>query len=143
MMPCESVYRYVNSAASFLEIRAAARASPNKTQEGLAGGIVTSAVITFVVVGLGTVAPFGDSVGDALLLAIVAAIVAPLGDLCESLLKRDLGVKDMGGLLPEHGGLLDRFDALLFVLPTTYFMGLLLLPHGLCRRDNADPSVSI
>lgn len=102
-------------------------ASPNKTQEGLAGGIVTSLVVTFFVVGLAGIDPFGKQIGDALLLAMVAAMVAPLGDLSESLLKRDLGVKDMGGLLPEHGGLLDRFDALLFVLPVTYFMGLLLL----------------
>ncbi len=59
--------------------------------------------------------------GPALKIGLFAALAAPLGDLVESLVKRDLGVKDMGSLLPEHGGLLDRFDALLFVLPAVYF----------------------
>ncbi|HEY8218357.1 MAG TPA: phosphatidate cytidylyltransferase, partial [Acidimicrobiia bacterium] len=54
----------------------------------------------------------------------VVAIVAPLGDLAESLLKRDLGVKDLGGLLPGHGGVLDRFDAILFTLPAAYYLAL-------------------
>lgn len=52
----------------------------------------------------------------------MVAIVAPLGDLAESMVKRDLRVKDMGTLLPAHGGLLDRIDALLFVLPVTYYL---------------------
>ena len=59
-------------------------------------------------------------------LGIVVALAAPLGDLCESMIKRDLGIKDMGSILPGHGGLMDRFDALLFVLPATYFAARLM-----------------
>ena len=63
-----------------------------------------------------------DGYGPALALGLAAAVAAPLGDLCQSLVKRDLGVKDMGTILPGHGGIFDRFDAVLFVLPTIYYL---------------------
>jgi phosphatidate cytidylyltransferase len=97
-----------------------AEVSPNKTVEGLAGGMAASvvAVVFFaVVLGFG---PF--SLGQAIVFGVMCALAAPLGDLAESVIKRDLGLKDMGSLLPEHGGILDRFDALLFVLPTAYYV---------------------
>ena len=71
-----------------------------------------------VVVGFGPI----DAFAEGLIVGLAVAIAAPLGDLCESLVKRDLGVKDMGAILPGHGGLLDRFDALLFVLPAVYLL---------------------
>lgn len=105
-------------------------ASPNKTVEGLLGGMAATIGVGIVVVGIVGIDPFsGDSLGtvDAALVAVAAALVAPIGDLAESLMKRDLGIKDMGSILPGHGGVLDRFDALLFVLPAVYFTVRLLL----------------
>ncbi|MCU0310011.1 MAG: phosphatidate cytidylyltransferase [Acidimicrobiales bacterium] len=94
--------------------------SPNKTVEGLLGGVVATLLAVFVVAVILGFGPF--SAGQALVFALVAALVSPLGDLGESLLKRDLGLKDMGALIPQHGGVLDRFDGLLFVLPTAYYV---------------------
>jgi CDP-diglyceride synthetase len=96
----------------------APKISPNKTWEGLLGGAVFSILISTVAVG--AIHPWSAS--NAALLGVVVAVVAPLGDLAESLLKRDLRLKDMGTLLPGHGGVLDRIDALLFVLPATYYL---------------------
>lgn len=95
-------------------------ASPNKTVEGLLGGMAVCVVVTVIVVGALKLGPW-DGYGPALFLGIVAALAAPLGDLCQSLVKRDLGVKDMSTILPGHGGIFDRFDALLFVLPAIYY----------------------
>ena len=100
-------------------------ASPNKTQEGLVGGIVAAVVVTMLVVGVGGISPIGDGLARTFIFALLCAMVAPLGDLCESFIKRDLGIKDMGSVLPGHGGVLDRFDALLFVLPVAYFVTVL------------------
>jgi len=106
-------------------------ASPNKTMEGLVGGMVVAVGVGVIMGIMGKPAPFagevwGGGFGAVLLLGIVAALAAPIGDLAESQIKRDLGIKDMGSILPGHGGLLDRFDGLLFVLPATYYVGLLL-----------------
>lgn len=103
--------------------------SPNKTLEGVVGGSVISIVVLVVVVGGFNIAPWGDAPGgfaETLILGVVAAVAATLGDLCESMIKRDLGVKDMGTMLPGHGGILDRFDGLLFVMPATWCAGLAL-----------------
>jgi phosphatidate cytidylyltransferase len=62
------------------------------------------------------------TISKALVLGIVIAIVAPMGDLSQSMIKRYLGIKDMGRILPGHGGFLDRVDGLLFAMPATYFV---------------------
>jgi phosphatidate cytidylyltransferase len=96
--------------------------SPNKTWEGLLGGMASALVVGVLIGSL--VHPWTTGKGFAL--GLVVAVVAPLGDLCESMIKRDIGVKDMGSILPGHGGALDRFDAMLFVLPAVYYLVQLL-----------------
>ena len=88
------------------------------------GGVVVSILATFIYLTVASPQLLGGegfSTRTALF-AVLCALAAPLGDLSESLLKRDLRIKDMGTLLPAHGGVLDRFDAMLFVLPVAYFV---------------------
>ena len=99
-------------------------ASPNKTVEGLFGGCVTAFVVVVLLtatIGFGPIGTFSEGA----MVGLAIALFAPLGDLCESLVKRDLGVKDMGSILPGHGGLLDRFDGMLFALPAVWLLATL------------------
>jgi phosphatidate cytidylyltransferase len=92
--------------------------SPSKTYEGFAIGAIASLVLGFVVAGhIHPLTPL-----DGLILGLAAAIVTPIGDLAESMIKRSLNVKDASNLLPGHGGFLDRIDGVLFMLPTAYFL---------------------
>ncbi len=92
--------------------------SPSKTWEGALGGCAVALAIAAL---LGPyVPPFNRSM--ALILAVLVGVLAPLGDLAESFLKRELGLKDMGSILPGHGGVLDRVDAILFVAPAAYYL---------------------
>jgi len=95
--------------------------SPNKTVEGLIGGMIASVVVGLVIGVIFSLHPW-NSVSNGFLLGLVVAIFAPLGDLVESMLKRDLGLKDFGTILPGHGGVLDRFDAILLCLPAVYYL---------------------
>jgi phosphatidate cytidylyltransferase len=99
--------------------------SPSKTVEGTLGGLALS-IVFGIIVGLSSDV-WGSSIVNGLLLGLVVGIVAPIGDLSQSLVKRDLGMKDMGTALPGHGGFLDRFDSLLFALPAVYFLALTIL----------------
>lgn len=109
--------------------RPLSEASPSKTLEGLVGGMGSALALTIVVVGIMTKGPW-TGVAAGLVLGVGAAVAAPLGDLCQSLLKRDLGVKDMSSVLPGHGGVLDRFDGMLFVLPTVFWLAVAFGPFG-------------
>jgi CDP-diglyceride synthetase len=97
--------------------------SPGKTWEGLIGGAV-GAVVVAAIIG-SRVAPWGG-IRHGIELGLVVAVAAPVGDLVQSMVKRDLRLKDSGSLLPGHGGLLDRFDSMLFVLPATYYLATVL-----------------
>lgn len=102
--------------------RLAARISPNKTVEGLVIGMV---VATFTVWWYGLSTEWMGGV-RGVLLGLGVAFAAPLGDLFESKVKRDAGSKDAGSLFGAHGGALDRLDAVLFSLPTAYYLWLAL-----------------
>jgi phosphatidate cytidylyltransferase len=100
--------------------------SPGKTVEGLIGGTVLTLLVLFIVGLTGRSDTW--STGELLLLGVIIAVFAPLGDLTESMFKRNLDVKDFGALVSGHGGVLDRFDAFLFVLPVAYYVTLVLKP---------------
>ena len=105
--------------------------SPGKTVEGAVGGLALTIVICLLYVRfiLMPYAQLGLTIQGAVLFAIVVSVAAQTGDLAESLLKREAGVKDSSRIIPGHGGILDRFDSLLFVTPIAFLvLGRLLLP---------------
>jgi phosphatidate cytidylyltransferase len=98
---------------------------------GAVGGLAASVVVCWLFTRfvLRPYAQLALSPAAVLLFGLSISVVAQLGDLAESLLKREAKVKDSSRIIPGHGGVLDRFDSLFFVLPVAYFLlGLLLLP---------------
>jgi phosphatidate cytidylyltransferase len=93
--------------------------SPKKSIEGVIVGSLVTVLVSVTLVAA-FVEVFQDKRIESLLLGLVVAAAATFGDLAESLLKRDVGIKDMSGMLPGHGGVLDRIDSLLFVAPATF-----------------------
>lgn len=100
--------------------------SPNKSVEGAAAGFVAS-IIGAIIIGVTVGMPWYH----AAILGAFQGIVGPLGDLGKSVLKRDLGIKDFGNLFGPHGGVLDRFDAIMFSMPLAYlYLWLFFCPHA-------------
>jgi phosphatidate cytidylyltransferase len=91
--------------------------SPKKSWEGLFAATVITLIVSLAVLPSIDPITFRQAIG----MALVIAVFAPLGDLAESLMKRDLGVKDMGSVLPGHGGIMDRIDSVLFVIPAAFY----------------------
>jgi phosphatidate cytidylyltransferase len=93
--------------------------SPNKTVEGLGLGMFTAIVAVFIA---GRFQQTWLTEGDSLLLGVAVAVLGPIGDLFESVVKRDAGVKDSGTLFGAHGGALDRLDAIIFTVVAAYYV---------------------
>ncbi|MET8148131.1 phosphatidate cytidylyltransferase [Actinoplanes sp. NPDC049668] len=100
--------------------------SPKKSWEGFGGSVAAAAVGSSLLAYFLLDVPFYWG----LLFGAVIAGVAVLGDLAESMLKRDIGIKDMSNLLPGHGGLMDRLDSILFAVPTAFLLLSLIAPPG-------------
>jgi phosphatidate cytidylyltransferase len=94
--------------------------SPTKTWEGLVGGLIVGLVVASVLTTFPAWEPIGIAKG--LVAGALVGVVAPIGDAVESMVKRALRVKDMGSVLPGHGGMLDRIDGFLFAVPLIYFL---------------------
>lgn len=112
---CDSAAYFVG--IGFGKRRLFERVSPKKTWEGAIAGFVTALVAFALVRALAL--PY-MTVAQALVCGAIVGFFGQMGDLAESLLKRDAGVKDSSGIIPGHGGVLDRFDSLLFVSPLLY-----------------------
>ena len=100
--------------------------SPKKTWEGLVGSVILGLVLGWVTVHL----LLGGPVWAALVFGLAMVLVGTVGDLVESMIKRDLGIKDMSGFLPGHGGVLDRIDSILYSAPIAWLLLYLLVPHA-------------
>ncbi|HEX2297942.1 MAG TPA: phosphatidate cytidylyltransferase, partial [Pseudonocardiaceae bacterium] len=100
--------------------------SPNKSWEGFAGSLIAGATVGI----LSVTYLLGGQPWQGFLFGVAVVVTATVGDLVESLIKRDLGVKDMGSLLPGHGGLMDRMDSLLPSAVVSWLLLSLFRPTG-------------
>jgi phosphatidate cytidylyltransferase len=96
--------------------------SPKKSVEGGIGGVVGAALLGAIYGAL-----TGGPVFEYALICTVGALISMVGDLAASAIKRNQGIKDYGNLIPGHGGILDRFDSVIFTAPVIYFLAVMML----------------
>ena len=113
---CDTLAYFVGSAIGKHKIFP--RVSPNKSWEGSIAGLIGSFIALLLIVRAGWLP--GLDYTDALILGLITGVAGQLGDFAESLVKRDVGVKDSSNLLPGHGGAWDRLDSILFAAPLSY-----------------------
>ncbi len=118
----------IPSASCSAGTRSAATSARRKTWEGAAGGLAVSLLLPWAL--LPTFPHF--ETWDCLLAGLIVGVGGQLGDLVVSVIKRDLGIKDMGALIPGHGGILDRIDSLIYVAPLFF--------HYVRYRHDLSPS---
>ncbi|HOO27895.1 MAG TPA: phosphatidate cytidylyltransferase [Lachnospiraceae bacterium] len=98
--------------------------SPKKSVEGSVGGVIGAAAVAalFVYFLVVRMTPSPEIIGTFIIIAAVGAVVSQVGDLAASAIKRNHNIKDYGNLIPGHGGILDRFDSVIFTAPMIYFL---------------------
>lgn len=105
--------------------------SPKKTIEGCVGGVIGAALLALVysfVIPNGILSTVGVNIHVLFAcIGAVGSVVSQIGDLAASAVKRNFGIKDYSNLIPGHGGILDRFDSILFVAPVVYYVSLWLI----------------
>lgn len=100
----------------------APRLSPKKSVEGAIGGILGAALLGFIYAII-----FKQPKVEYAVICACAAVISIIGDLAASAVKRNAGIKDYGKIIPGHGGILDRYDSVIFTAPVIYFLSLVLL----------------
>ena len=96
--------------------------SPKKSVEGAVGGVIGAGLLGFIFAHV-----FHEPTVAYAVICAAGALISMVGDLAASAIKRDKGIKDYGKLIPGHGGVLDRFDSVIFTAPVIYFLSLILI----------------